>query len=112
MNPNVNSHDILALATGVITINSKVGAEALTKGMNVITFGKAFYTNKDFAPHFNSWSEFQSTVATWKKSNQPLAPSDNWVRFLEQVWENSFANELYDLKPENVKSLAQAIAKL
>lgn len=116
MHPQINSYDILDLSSAVVTINSKVGAEAITKGLPTATFGKAFYTDEGFAHHFKSWEEFTSTLRNWTESKdllpvEPLA-KQNWENFLVQVWEQSFNTELYDLTPANVERFAQAIDKL
>ncbi|MGZ5280228.1 MAG: capsular polysaccharide export protein, LipB/KpsS family, partial [Pseudobdellovibrionaceae bacterium] len=94
-------------STAVVTINSKVGAEALSRGMPVLTFGNAFYTNRGLTPHFANWEQ----VAQWFQqalfAKNPVSP--RWLQFLENVWRNSFATELYDLTPSNVQEFSLCI---
>jgi hypothetical protein len=110
LHPQINSHDILDRSTAVVTINSKVGAEALSRGMPVLTFGNAFYTNRGLTPHFADWAQ----VREWFQ--QALqgkgAVSQNWLHFLENVWRDSFPTELYDLTPANVQDFKKAIEKV
>ncbi len=113
LHPQVNSYDILDQCYGVVTINSKVGAEAITKGLPVFTFGNAFYTNIGFAEHFQSWTQFATVMEKWLRPNADADTSHaKWIEFLAQVWQDSFATELYDLTPTNVDKFAGAIASL
>ncbi len=110
LHPQINSHDILDRSNAVVTINSKVGAEALSRGMPVLTFGNAFYTNRGLTPHFADWKQ----VEAW--FNQALqskgAVSENWLHFLGNVWRDSFPTELYDLSPGNVQDFSRCIEKV
>lgn len=109
MHPQLNSHDLLNRAVGVITINSKVGAEALSKGQPVISFGRAFYTNEGYAISFQDWSQVQGVLQNWSTENPVSKPTPEWIHFLAQVWDHSSATELYDLESKNVGQFAQSI---
>lgn len=111
MHPQINSHDIVAKCLAIVTINSKVAAEALTKGMPVVSFGKAFYTQQGYTNEFTSWTQFQSLLQSWKDQPPVLKTSPLWIEFLERVWQDSFENELYDLNSQNVRKFAQAVEK-
>jgi hypothetical protein len=110
LHPQINSHDILDRSTAVVTINSKVGAEALSRGLPVITFGNAFYTNRGLTPHFSDWKQ----VENWFQQalQPPKAVSQNWLSFLENVWRDSFPTELYDLTPSNVQDFAGCVKQV
>jgi len=107
LHPQINSHDVLDRSTAVVTINSKVGAEALSRGMPVLTFGNAFYTNRNLTPHFANWDQ----VRDWfQKALQPRGSvSADWLKFLENVWRDSYPTELYDLRPGNVADFAESV---
>jgi hypothetical protein len=111
LHPQHNSYDILEKVAGVITINSKVGAEGISLGLPVISFGSAFYTKKPYCLPFENWSQFQAEVKNWTlgKRNQT---NPAWIQFLSQVWEDSVAVELYDQKPNNISNFVEALAKL
>lgn len=111
MHPQINSHDILDRCHGVLTINSKVGAEALSRGLPVISFGAAFYTDHPSQEKFKDWTQFKKIVQTWTDSTNPVRPVPaEWTRFLGQVFDHSKATELYELSPKNVENFAHAIA--
>lgn len=107
LHPMINSHDVLERTQAVVTINSKVGAEAYCKGIPVFTFGKAFYTEKGLIPHFENWNQARS----WLHQPVPLKSLMDWKSFLDQVWESSIATELYDLSPINVENFSNGISK-
>jgi hypothetical protein len=108
LHPLINSHDVLDRTTGVVTINSKVGAEALSRGLPVITFGNAFYTNRGLTPHYSDWNQVRAWFQEAAKSKGPMSAS--WKQFLENVWRSSYPTELYDLTPSNVEDFAQAVS--
>ncbi len=105
LHPMINSHDVLDKTTAVVTINSKVGAEAFSKGIPVITFGKAFYTERGIVPHFEDWQK----LSEWLKNPTYPANSKAWKDFLGKVWDDSYPTELYDLSSNNIEKFAQAI---
>jgi hypothetical protein len=80
----------------------------MSRGLAVLTFGKAFYANKGLTPHFSDWKQveawFQSCL---QNTSQSLSPELS--NFLENVWRDSFRAELYDLNKANVEDFAQAI---
>ena len=112
MHPQINSHDILEKCCGAITINSKVGAEALSKGFPVISFGKAFYTQQGFTTEFTSWSQLKQDIGNWPAIRISTDAPKPWLAFLAQVWENSFPSELYDLSDAQVQDFSSACATI
>lgn len=111
MHPNVNSYDIFEKSCGVLTINSKVGAEALSSGLPVQTYGSAFYTDQGYAVQFKDWSETASLFRQWIQNAPHLERTADkaWIDFLIRGWYFSHALELYDLTPANVDVFAEAI---
>jgi hypothetical protein len=113
LHPQINSHDVLDRATGVVTINSKVGAEALSKGLPVLSFGNAFYTNKGYTQHFSNWSELPALFTKWlDKTYRPQKSAGEWNQFLNCVWQDSFPTELYDLRPGNIRDFTDSVANV
>lgn len=112
LHPQINSHDIMERTSGVVTINSKVGAEAMCKGLPVLSFGKAFYTEKDYTHHFSNWNEIRPLFENWasrKKDSQTVNPE--WIQFLNCVWQTSSPTELYDLTPTNIEDFTNSVKK-
>jgi len=112
LHPQINSHDIMELASGIVTINSKVGAEAMVKGLPVLSFGKAFYTEKGYTHHFSNWNEIKPLFQKWaSQKRETLSVNPEWIQFLNCVWQTSFPTELYDLTPSNVDDFANSLKK-
>jgi hypothetical protein len=108
LHPAVNSHDLLARAHGVLTINSKVGAEALSHGLPVMAFGRSFYTGQEFTETFESWEQARAVLAEWVSLPRKEIRQD-WISFLSGAWLDGRQIELYDLKTDNVDRFAQAL---
>lgn len=73
----------------VVTINSTVGLEALTRATNVLTLGKAFYNIKDLVYNVNSKDDFIS------KMNQAIQNNFNYDlanKFLYYIKEKYLIN--------------------
>lgn len=111
--PKINSYDVLEKCALVLTINSKVGAEALCLEIPVISFGKAFYTNLKYTSQFENWPQTFTNMKLFleSKKNFPFKKED-WIHFLGQVWQDSYPIELYDNSPENIKNFAKQILSL
>lgn len=108
LHPMINSHDVLEVTKAVITINSKVGAEALSKGIPVFTFGKAFYTDRGLTPHFKNWQVFQEWLNDIH-NNKPTHTAQAWRTFLEYAWQDGFDTELYELSQNNMNNFTHGI---
>lgn len=109
MHPSLNSYDLIRNSCGVITINSKVGAEALTMGKKVFAFGNCFYSDSGLVQKFKTWDDFENYLIQQSHSQQNLQRSQELVQFLSRVWHQSAPTELYDNNPENVKDFAKAV---
>jgi hypothetical protein len=111
MHPSLNSYDLIRDACGVVTINSKVGAEALTLGKKVFTFGNCFYSNSGLVQKFTTWLDFESFLIQNSRPDREPQNIEAVVQFLTRVWNQSFPTELYDNNPANIKNFSQAISK-
>lgn len=106
MHPQTNSFEILNRSHAVITINSKVGAEAISLGLPVFTFGNGFYTNQGLCPHFHDWQQVKEWMSLEIK---PKTDPKDWAEFLTSLWSNSFETELYDSNLQQIELFAKAI---
>ena len=109
LRPTVNSHDVLEKCCGVLTINSKVGAEALSMGLPILSFGKAFYTDTQFTQRFTSWNKLKEQTQSWTLAHRKNNPDPAWIYFLSQVWQDSTQCELYDLQADNIENFVDGI---
>lgn len=108
MHPSVNSYDIIDKSCGVVTINSKVGAEAMALGKKVFAFGNAFYTDSGLVEKFKSWLQLESFLQNCAK-DVGLNPSSSGssaalVEFLSLIWAQSSPSELYQNESTNIKN--------
>ncbi len=108
MHPSVNSYDIIDKSCGVVTINSKVGAEAMALGKKVFAFGNAFYTDSGLVEKFQSWLGLerflQKCVYSHVTANVVEKNNSDLVQFLNLVWAQSSPSELYQNDPQNIKN--------
>lgn len=114
MHPQINSHDLIDRSTAIITINSKVGAEARSKGLPVLTFGKAFYTETEFTYKFSDWVALKMQLSEWQKARFKHSSEEQklWFGFLSNTWDASQPIELYDNQPNNIAAFSKAILSL
>ena len=96
-----NSFDIIKNSACVVTINSKVGFEAIMQGKPVVVLGKTFYRNKGVTIDAENISDIKNAI------NKALGMSiDNSKRnhFLNSAYKWSYSGELYENSPENVNN--------
>jgi len=108
IHPAVNSYDIIENARLVVTINSKVGAEALMLGKQVVTLGDAFYSNSPLVRRVGRLGDIDSMIGAMLGQNSSPSPEDV-EQFFGQVWEASRAGELYVMEPENMRAFTDSL---
>jgi hypothetical protein len=112
IHPLENSFSIIHNATAVITINSKVGAEALMQGKPLFVLGQAFYRNHGISYDISSISELEKKLTDFLKNKSNLRPSNKKIQdFLNAVWTKSLPGELYVNTPENINKFASSLIK-
>jgi hypothetical protein len=112
IHPLENSFSIIHNASAVITINSKVGAEALMQGKPLFVLGQAFYRNHGISYDISSISELERELTDFLKNKSNLRPSNKKIQdFLNAVWTKSLPGELYVNTSENVNKFASSLIK-
>lgn len=107
LHPKINSYDIISQSRCVITINSKVGAEAIMQSKPVIVLGKAFYRNHGFTYDVGEISALRSVI---KKALENGKPDSEVVRsFLVRTYSLSYPGELYVNNRDNVLSFGNSL---
>jgi len=101
IHPNVNSYDLIANASSIITINSKVGAEALMQGKAVIVLSNPYYAQARGAITLGDIQELPKVAFGYKNKTSEID-----FGFLQRVYCNSFKGELYNEKTANVDDFA------
>ena len=101
-----NSFDIIKNSACVVTINSKVGFEAIMQGKPVVVLGKTFYRGRGVTVDVKNISDIKDAI------NKALDMSiDNNKRnhFLNNAYKWSYLGELYEGSPENVNNFYNSL---
>jgi len=106
LHPKNNTYDILDKTAGVITINSKVGAEAASLGKKVYVLGEAFYSKSSIVTRIDHFREIEQHLLLNKVSK--VKDEEEIHNFFSAVWDSSIECELYNLNKENINKFASA----
>lgn len=98
IHPGVGSYDLIRNARAVVTVNSKVGMEALIQEKPVLVLGRAYYRGHGLtvdADVAGDLSDAVRRVLAWR-------PDPRAVRaFLDRVWQWSHPGELFEFSEAN-----------
>ncbi len=106
LHPSVSSHEVIRGAEAVITINSKVGFEALAYYKPVITLGASFYRGKGATFDACDLADLASIII---KASVDGASRDAIDGLLATVLARSKPGDLYDLSEGNVRMFHAAL---
>lgn len=104
--PTVNSFDLIRESACVITINSKVGAEALMQGKRVLVLGRPTYLQSRHAVHVAKVEDLSECLRQWQADSEQVD-----YDFFCRAYAGSYRGELYDNSPQNVKDVSLALKK-
>ncbi len=107
VNPAVNSYDIINRARCVVTVNSKVGAEAIMQRRPVVTLGASFYRGKGLTVDVDSIEQLPEAID--EASNKDLLKEDKVIEFLSRVYRWSRPGELFLNTSNNVGELSKSL---
>jgi hypothetical protein len=107
LNPYINSKDIIKSSDAVITINSKVGIEALLYGKMVISLGTSFYEECPLIYKINSINEIKKCLKKKKIYSQSVV-----LKYLNSIWNKSYSGSLFNIDQNNINTLIKSIKKL
>lgn len=104
IHPKFNSFDIIKNADCIITINSKVGFEALIQRKPVIVLGKTFYKEKGLTIDIDSLKEVPTAITKALNVDINVNINNNKLRdyFFNKAFHWSYKGELYENSPENL----------
>jgi len=105
INPAVNSYDLVERSLCVITINSKVGVEALMQGKKVMVLGEPPYAQAKAAVRVEDNSKLGEYISACKTDCGGEVDYDFFCR----VYFNSFKGELYQDLASNVSNVAASL---
>jgi hypothetical protein len=110
INPQNNSYDIIKHSAAVLTINSKVGAEALIQCKPVFVLGEAFYNDHSLINKLPNLDKLQQIMENDNKLQSVTTPNIiNITNFLSQLHEHVFYGELYINDKENILSITNSL---
>ena len=108
--PSINSYDLISKSKCVITINSKVGVEALFQGKKVIVLGNAFYRGQGLTIDINNISELGPVIKKETVNSSDNKLSINKVmKFFDEVYRNSYPGELYVNDADNLDDFSASL---
>ena len=105
--PTENSYNIINKSIGILTINSKTGAEALVSGKEVIVLGSAFY--KDFKNVHKVDKLNKLELAINNTINRKYRNEYNHDYLFNDIWIKSHPIELYKNDIDNINKVTRAI---
>lgn len=101
VHPGHNSYDIIKNAACIITVNSKVGVEAIMQGKPVVVLGKTFYRAKGVTVDVDNISDISNAISAAVDSKADIKKTEY---FLNQAFQWTYKGELYENSPENVNN--------
>lgn len=110
IHPSVNSYDLIANSKCVLTINSKVGSEALLQKKKVIVLGDAFYKGQGLTIDVENLKELKTTLNNIDhKYNNGEINNAKLMQFLKKVYTASYPAELYVNTESNLSCFSASL---
>lgn len=107
----INAYDIVEKSECVVTVNSKVGYEALTKNKEVVVLGNAHYRESGLVWKIEKLSDCEEVLREILLNQKKKNISNNRLKFFSRVWRSSYSSELYNNDNNNVVKFVNAIKK-
>ena len=106
LNPFENAIPVILKSRFVISINSKVGLEALILGKPVCCLAKNYYTGKGLAFVCKNYSDFKR----FKKKIINYSPNKFFINeLLYKIFNTSYYFDLFSIKPSEIKKSARSL---
>lgn len=110
IHPSVNSYDLIANSKCVLTINSKVGAEALLQKKKVVVLGDAFYKSQGLTIDVENLKELKTILNDINdKYDNGKVDNAKLMHFLKKVYAASYPAELYVNTESNLSDFSAAL---
>jgi capsular polysaccharide biosynthesis protein len=109
LDPTLNNYTVMKSAAAVLTVNSKSGAEALLVGTPVIATGDSFYASSGLVETVDRLSCLEGALREVLDGRRSPFSEEAVEAFFQSVWERSWPGELYDARPENVRTFARSL---
>lgn len=109
LQPMINTYEILQKTDAVITINSKVGAEAIGLGHLVACMGHGFYWNSEVVHKFSSNTELMKWLEDLAHGRLKKNSTEDIEKYFSEIYRQSYRFELYNHSEENLKAFFTAL---
>jgi Capsule polysaccharide biosynthesis protein len=109
--PATNNYEVLRKADGVVSINSKSGAEAALLGKPVLVLGDAFYRHSPLVNRLDNLQELPSALNNLLSHSQTGQDREAIGRYFAGVWSRSLPGELYVADPDNVRLFTNSLVR-
>lgn len=101
IHPRTNSYDLIKNAELIISINSKVGFEAIMQGEKVVVVGDAFYKHKGVTYDVDNLNDLEKVINVALNSEAPT--KEKIMNFLIKAYQWSYPCELFLMEKENIE---------
>jgi hypothetical protein len=109
IHPRHSSFGLVRDAACVVTVNSKVGFEALMHGQRVIVVGEAFYKGKGVTFDIENVGTLERELSEILAA--PAPSTDAVLDFLARVHEWSYPCDLFEISPANVAAASASLKR-
>lgn len=101
--PSTNNYKVLKAADGLVSINSKSGAEAALLGKPVFVLGDAFYRDAPMVTAVEQLADLPQLLSAQIGKATPARNEDVIGCYFEKVWRHCYQGELYVTDPGNIE---------
>jgi len=108
ISPEVNSYDIIKNSMFVITINSKVGVEALFQGKKVYALGSPYYLSNKYAVKLGSLDDVKKLDFSPESYTNLFYDEE----FFKQLATSVSKGELYVNTSENIENFSKSLVEV
>ena len=109
IHPRHSSFGLVRDAACVVTVNSKVGFEAVMQGQRVVVVGEAFYKGKGVTFDVDNVATLERELPEVLAS--PVPASAAVLKFLAHVYDWSYPCDLFVVSPENIAASAASLKR-
>ncbi|HUP93651.1 MAG TPA: hypothetical protein VM164_02000 [Burkholderiales bacterium] len=108
LHPGINNYQVLGKTDAIVTVNSKSGAEALLLGKPVLALGDSFYRTSPHVTRVDALADLPCALRS--AIDRPArVDSSDIAAYFQEVWDSSYAGELYEASEPNVTAFALSL---
>ena len=111
LDPAQNNYEVMSRCRGIVSVNSKSGAEALLLGKRVFVLGDAFYRGSGLTTDVRTLGELQGLLRQALATPGPVDEARN-AAFFSAVWRQSHLGELYVNDPGNLATFSTTLVAI